>query len=195
MTFSIRMRLDPIFDEDNARLVVGLTPSFTLLGAVPTNAKRDDAVQAELEFVGRFAATVRDHPTPDEESLGKLSGELTLLAGPARVEFVCDPDSLKQLTEEPESPPPSDSSGSDDPPPEFSPKNLRLDLGEAFDGLDALENEVPRLFLPDTSGKFRYLEVFVRLTVSGAIEAELEQSDVLDVLISPEPLLPYPFSL
>jgi hypothetical protein len=44
-------------------------------------------------------------------------------------------------------------------------------------------------------GKFRYLEVFAKLEVADAVEADFERSDVLDVLIVREEPPAYPFSL
>jgi hypothetical protein len=195
MPFAIRLRLDPLFDERDelpTKKVVGLEPSFTLRGPPPSNAIRGTRVPGKLEFVGRLASSVRDHPTPEEKALGALSGQVTLLRDPPRVEFQCDADSLTTLTREPEQAPPEQAEASE---VEFSPRTLRLRLGNAFSGLDALKGDVPRLFLPKGAGQFHYLEVFVRLTLSGVIEAELEQSDVLDVLIEPVAELPYPFSI
>ena len=192
MPFALRCRLDPIFAEDDAPglKVIGVAPDFTLRGSGVSSAVRDSAVPAKLEFVGRFSKSIRERDTPDERPLGELSGQLSLLRDPPRVEFLCDPDSLATLAREPE--PPADS---DEPVPAFAPRFLELRLGSSFLGLDSLVDGLPFLFIPDSAADFRYLEVFVRLTISGAIEAELEQSDVLDALIRLDPALPYPFSL
>ena len=52
-----------------------------------------------------------------------------------------------------------------------------------------------RLHLPTSAGKFRYLELVARLSVAGALEADVTQNDVLDALVRIEPVQPYPFSL
>lgn len=194
MAFSLRLRLDSILtassDASRAPRVKGLQLGFTTLGASVSNTKRDARLPAKVEFVGRFTKTLRDKPAPEETPLGELTGQIEVTGDPLVIEFACDPDSLSKLTEEPE---PDDETDSDDEQ-EFSPRSLDLILGSSFSGLDALGDDVPRLFLPNDSGRFRYLEICAKLTVSGSTEADFDQNDILDILINLEPPPSYPFS-
>lgn len=194
MAFSLRLRLDPILtasaEAGAPPGVTGLQLGFTTRGANVSNAKRGAQMPSKIEFLGRFTATIRDRPAPEETPLGELSGQIAVTGDPPVITFTCDPDSLSQLTEEPE---PDDETDSDDEQP-FGPRSLALSLGSSFAGLENLGDDVPHLFLPSDSGQFRYLEVCAKLTVSGAVEADFDQNDVLDVLISLEPPPSYPFS-
>lgn len=196
MPFAFRVRLDPVVDAvaDGAPVeVIGVRLDFTTRGSGLTNAPKDVAVPATLEFKGNLTASVRDHPSPVECTFGELTGTLTLSTSPKSIQFTCDADSLEKLTETPDD---SDDSSDDDTPWTFAPSSLSLSFGDAFDGLDGLEDgQVPMLILPKNASDYRYLEVFVKLTLQGAVEADFEQSDVLDVLIRLEPRPQFPFSL
>jgi hypothetical protein len=69
-----------------------------------------------------------------------------------------------------------------------------LDSGVVILWSGPLGDDVPRLFLPTDTGRFRYLEVCAKLTVAGSMEADFDQNDILDVLINLEPPPSYPFS-
>jgi hypothetical protein len=192
MPFAFRIRLDPVADGAPVA-VTGVRFDFTTRGSGLTTAPKDVAVPATLEFKGNLTASVRDHPSPVECALGELTGTLTLSTNPKGITFTCDPDSLEKLTETPDD---SDDSSDDDTPWTFAPSSLDVEFGDSFDGLDALdEDQVPKLVLPKNAIDYRYLEVFVKLTLQGAVEADFEQSDVLDVLIRLEPRPQFPFSL
>ena len=122
--------------------------------------------------------------------MGELTGQVELSGQPPSVVFTCDSPSLQALTE----PPPEIPAEEADESPAFTPRSLDLVLGEAFEQLDGAEGPT-RLHLPTSAGKFRYLELVARLTVAGALEADVAQNDVLDALIRIEPIQPYPFSL
>jgi len=198
MPFSIRLRLDPVLaaaagSGGGAAAVRarGVTLSFTLMGAGTTLAARDSQVPARIEFVGRFTTSVRDRPAPEEFPMGELAGEVELKGQPPTVVFRCDAASLKTLTE----PPPEIPEEEADENPAFTPRSLDLKFGAAFEKLEAAEGQPTRLHLPKNAGTFRYLELVARLTVAGAVEADVAQNDVLDALIRIEPVQPYPFSL
>lgn len=81
-----------------------------------------------------------------------------------------------------------------DESPPFTPRSLDLVLGQAFEQINGAEG-LTRLHLPTSAGKFPYLELVARLSVAGALEADVTQNDVLDALVRIEPVQPYPFSL
>lgn len=191
MPFSLRLRLDPVSSkpsESAPERVEGVRLGFTTLGTTLTQVKRDAPLPATLTFVGRMTSSVRDKPAPQEAPLGKLEGKLEL-TDRKKLVFDCDAESLQALTREPEPEPGSEKL------PRFAPRALELSFAPEFRGVESLKEKTARLFLPADAGKFRYLEVFVKLEVAGAVEAEFEQSDVLDVLILPDEPPDYPFSL
>src|SRR6187402_3402738 len=145
MPFSIRLRLDPVLaaaagSREGAAAAVrarGVTLSFTLMGAGTTLAVRDSQVPARIEFVGRFTASVRDRPAPEEFPMGELTGQVELKGQPPSVVFTCDAASLKILTE----PPPEISEDEADENPEFTPRSVDLAFGEAFEQLEGAEGQ------------------------------------------------------
>ena len=195
MPFSLRLRLDSVLAADPTPgappRVTGLQLGFASRGANLSNAQRAAQVPAKLSFVGRFRSSIRDKPSPQEIAMGDLIGQIQLSGDPVAVTFTCDAASLSQLIQEPA----PDDDTSDDPNRSFSPRSLDLVLGASFAGLESIGKAVPRLFLPNDSGQFRYLELCAKLSVAGAIEADFDQNDVLDVLIRLEPPPTFPFSL
>jgi hypothetical protein len=143
------------------------------LGTTQTHAKRDEPLSATLTFVGRMTASVRDNPAPQEAPLGELKGKLELTAQRGVV-FDCDTESLQALTREPDE---AAKSPDAEKLPRFAPRAIVLSFAPEFRGVDGLKEKTPRLFLPKDAGKFRYLEVFAKIEVDGAVEAEFEQSD------------------
>ena len=196
MPFSLRLRLDPVLTpgqkKDELPRVTGMVASFTTRGKLASKAKRDAPVPAKFQFTARLAASIRDKPTPQEAPLGELTGTLELTGGPIAPVFECDAESLTKLTEEP---PEETSDPNTEPPPPFAPRALDLRFGAGFSGLLPVAEKPARLFLPKDAGNFRYIEVWVKLSVQGAIEAEFEQNDVLDALIYPDRPPSFPFSL
>lgn len=223
MPFSLRLRQDPVYASESsepgpadagpadaqaktgdgsgsgadgsaaAGEVAGLRLDFERRGSSGTSAERDTKKPAKLEWIGRFTNSVRDQPEPKEMPLGELRGELELEGSPLGPVFTCDADSLQKLTEEPEEENAPDDD--DDAPPYFVPHALTLEFGETITGLDVLDEKQARLNLPPEAGRFRYLEVCVRLSVAGSSESDLDQNDILDVLLRPAPRPGYPFSL
>ena len=145
---------------------------------------------AKIEFVGRFTGEVRTHPTPEERPLGELSGTVELKGASRRGFFRCDDASLERLRHPPAEPEPE----ADEDQIAFAPRKLVLELLDAFTGAEG-QAKKPCLHLPPDAGKFRYLEVVVKLTVAGAAEADFDQNGALDVLVRPLPPQAYPFSL
>jgi hypothetical protein len=193
--FSLRLRLDPVFTEPTETApsrVGGLLLAFTTLGTTPTRSKRGEPLPATITFVGRMTASVRDKPAPQEAPLGELEGKLEVTAQRSVV-FDCDTESLLKLTRQPERA--SENEADSEPLPRFAPRALALSFAPEFRGVEGLKEKTARLFLPQDAGKFRYLEVFAKIEVAGAVEAEFEQSDILDVLVVPDEPPAYPFSL
>ena len=188
MIGSLRLLLRPIGTPGrDLEAVQGCTLDLSRHGPGSSNASTS-AVPAKLEFLGRFTSEVRTHPAPDERPLGELAGTVELRGPLLQGLFRCDPTSLDQLRNPPPDP------ATDDDLVDFEPRELELEFLDAFAGAQG-EGKKPRLRLPPDAGTFRYLEVVVKLTVSGAVEADVDQNDTLDVLIRPLPPKVYPFSL
>lgn len=188
MTGSLRLLLTPIRSATPDQVPVAACALDLTHDGSGTSKATKAAQPAKLEFIGRFTSSVRDKPPPEEKPLGELEGTVELKGTPKRGFFRCNEASLAKLREEPE----EEESDDDDLIP-FAPRALELTFSSAFGGVKG-EGGKPRLFLPVDAGKFRYLEVVVRLTITSP-EAEFEVNDVLDVLIRRTPPVTYPFSL
>src|SRR6187399_579388 len=126
MAASLRLLLSPVNAGESAFdpvEVVGFYLAFANRGAGDSKAQTGAALPAKIEFIGRFSATVRDKPAPDERPLGELSGEIMLADDPLAATFTCDEESLETLVKAPEP--------EDEPDDfiDFSPRHLELRFG------------------------------------------------------------------